>query len=332
MKVLFLVGFQGYETPTEELSPLSIRSTSTVYNYFLRKEFARLGVETATYHFRKLRDPARARNYVAGLDPPPADHVVCLEQRGFTAADRMVFDFYRARTPGAVCAICDHDSILGPEDYLFHAQPTRNFPPDPRSVHVDWAASPEFCWPAKEAGILNILMDHNNYSGEDRTPEILADLARLARSDFARLGAAAGFERMAVRRFVSGGLEAVDPLDVRPEQGYSRRGLPYPEACAEYRRADIFLVTKPESMGLSMIECAMSGALIVAPRGYANPYLLDELNHLIWDGGIDWDLVFAYLDARASAAAAACFNWQALASRILNQLRLHPAARRAEAA
>ena len=324
MRILFLAGGAEIEVPTAELNTDSIRSTATVYNYFLRRELDRIpGVETTSRNFRKVRDPAHVKAELHRLKPPEADHVICLEQRGFVAAHRSVFDFYRKHVPGAVCAICDHDRVLGPEDYLFHVQPSTRVPLPQQCVHVTWAASPEYCYPEKEPGTLNILVDHHNYSGEDRALEVHESLVRFARELFPRLGPRYGFERLVVRQFVSGGLAMMDLDHPHQEEVYDRKGLPFPEACAEYRRADIFMVTKPESMGLSMIETAMSGALVVAPRGFVPSYLVDPLNHLIWHETVDWEKVLALIDVEASARAAAPYNWQTLAQHMLTTLRLH---------
>lgn len=324
MKILFLAGAKDIEVPTEELSPLSIVGTSTVYNYFLRRELARIpGVETASARFAKITNPARVDGFFKSSSYPAADHVICLEQRGFHTAHPMVFDFFRRRTPGAVCAICDHDQLLGPEDYLFHVQLTRHCPPNPKSVHATWAASPEYCYPEKEAGVLNILVDHNNYSGDDLANEILDQLSEFARSRFHLVKTKYGFDRIAIRQFMSEGIEVIDISNPQRFGKYTRRGLPYPDACREYRRANIFFVTKGESMGLSIIECAMSGALIVYPKGYANRYLLEPLNHIVWEDRIDFDDVMAALDVRWSTQRAAPFNWQRLAQTFLNTLRLH---------
>lgn len=324
MKILFLVGSTECQLPTDELGPGTIKSTATVYNYFLRKELGRhAGIETESYPFRKVTDEARTADYLRALDPPPADHVICLEQRGFAAANRKVFDFYKARTPGAVCAICDHDKVLGPEDYLFHVQLSTRMPPSPTTRHVTWAADPAFCYPEKEPGVLNILVDHHNYSGGDKVREIRAGLQRFLSDVFPKWGPRLGFEKVVVRQFVSRGLAEIDPFAPYVPEAYDRKGIPFPDACREYRRANIFMVTKPESMGLSMIECAMSGTFVVAPRGFANPYLLDPLNHLFWDEEIPWDKVMALLDVPASVEAAAPFNWQRLSHLMLTTLREH---------
>lgn len=325
MRILFLVGAADCNVPTEAMSPLGIRSTATVYHYFLRTELSRFpGVETAAHPFRKFKDQERARAFLDRLEPPVADHVVCLEQRGFAAAAPNLFGFYREHIPGAVCAICDHDEVLGPEDYLFHVQPSARVPPSPKSVHVTWAAAPQFCYPEKEPGVLNILVDHHNYSGGDKVHEIRASLARFARETFPVRGPRYGFDRLVVRQFVSGGIAIVDPARPYQPDDYDRKGVSFPEACREYRRCDIFMVTKPESMGLSMIECAMSGALIVVPRGYGHAHLLDPLNHFFWDEDIDWHKVLALLDVDISVDAASAYNWHRLAQRMLTILRCHP--------
>jgi hypothetical protein len=329
MKILFLAGGNDLNVPTERLSPLGITSTATVYNYFLRRELARIpGIETASYRFAKVREPARAESFLRNYAPPLADHVICLEQRGFQVAHPTIYEFFRARTPGAICAICDHDQLIGPEDYLFHAQPTRHCPPSPKSVQATWAASPEYCYPEKEQGILNILIDHNNYSGDDRADDVVDQVSAFATGRFRALKRRYGFEQIVIRQFKSGGIEQIDPTSPQYFGSYNRRGLPFPEACREYRRADIFFVTKRESMGLSMIECAMAGALVVLPAGYANRALLDPLNHVTWNEVIDFDDVMAALDVGWSARRAAPYNWQHLAHIFLNTLRLHRAEHR----
>jgi len=326
VKILFLAGGKGLDVPTEELSPFSIVSTATVYNYFLRRELARIpSIATTTFHFAKVSDALKAERFLVDYRPPEADHVICLEQRGFSAAHPLIFEFFRLRTQGAVCAICDHDQVLGPEDYLFHVQFPRHCPPSIKSVQATWAASPEYCYPEKEAGILNILIDHNNYSGEDRANEVLDQVCEFAKTRFHTLKRRFGFEEIVVRQFKSGGIEVIDPLNPQRFGKYDRRGMPFPDACREYRRANIFFVTKPESMGLSMIECAMSGALIVSPVGFANRFLLEQLNHVVWQDRINFDDVMAALDIEWSARRAAPYNWQNLAQIFLNTLRLHQA-------
>jgi hypothetical protein len=324
MKILLLAGSRELDVPFDRLSPETIKGTGTAYNFFLRREMARLpDIDVASFHFSKIRDRDKAERFLAHYDPPAADHVICLEQRGFSASDPAIAAFFRSRTPGALCAICDHDQIMGPEDYLFHVQPSRHYPPDPRSVQVTWAASPEYCYPEKEAGVLNVLVDHHNYSGEDRVEDVIGQLCAFAHAGFDAVGRAYGFERMVIRQLVSGGVAIIDPASPQQFGVYDRQGMPYPEVCREYRRADIFFVTKPESMGLSILECAMAGALIVYPRGYANSYLMEPLNHIVWDYRIDFDDVLGALDIEWSARRAAPYNWQHLAHLIVNTLRLH---------
>jgi len=323
LNILFLVGSSGGEVETAELSPKSIVSTATVYNYFIRTELARMdGVTTATQRFPIFKSASDVERYYDENPIIPADHVVCLEQRGFQKNHPEVFKRFREKIPGVVAAICDHDQLIGPEDILFHVQQTRHYPVNTKSVQVTWAASPLFCYPEKELGTLNILVDHNHYHGEDRTTEILDQISEFALGDFLNIGSRYGYSKIKIRQFVSGGIADIEPGRNMNLGGYNRKGMPFTDACSEYRKADIFFVTHAESMGLSVIECAMSGALIVTPHGCINPFLIEPLNHLVWDDRFDMEEVLAAIDPGYSASCAAPFNWQRLATTILNHCRL----------
>lgn len=118
MKILFLTGGADVDTSTERLSPYKIFNTATVYNYFLRRELDRIpGIETATYRFAKIIDEAQAARFLADYNPPISDHVICLEQRGFAKTHISIFEFFKRRSAGAVCAVCDHDHVVGRKSF-----------------------------------------------------------------------------------------------------------------------------------------------------------------------------------------------------------------------
>ena len=311
-----------------ELSPYDIVSTSTVYNYFLRREIERISdIETATYYVFNSKSEDEARQLLSNYTPPSADHVINLEQRGFAVAHPSTFEFFRARTPGAVCAICDHDLVLGPEDYLFHVQPSQQ-PPNGKSVKVTWAASPEHCYPGKNTATLNLLVDHRTMSTTVIERQRCSPKSASLRAP-SRKGSTIS-PTCPSGSSCPAGSQRSTPITSSSKSITIAQGSPSRRR-APYRQADIFFVTKAESMGLSVLECAMSGALVVVPRGYVNPHLLEPLNHVVWDDRIDWELVIAKLDAELSASSAARFNWQHLATLMINKLRLHSAQRQTAA-
>ena len=323
MKILFAVGEKFATKPTNELDANDVFTTGTVYNYFLRREMERtFGVETATVALPFVRSETDAIELIKRTRFPEADHFVYLEQRAFTMTHPLIFDALRKRIPGYVTTICDHDSLYGPEDILFHVKTSNRTDGASKSVQLSWAASPEYCFPEKEAKVLNFLIDHRNYSNApDRSWDVIQEVARFANDIFPEIGHKLGFDRLTVRRFISGGMEIVDTTRPYVEEKYSRRSLSFPDACREYRRCNMFLVTKIESMGLSALECAMSGALVLYPKGFLPENLAKPINTIEWDTNIDFNFAIERLNVRRSALAAARYNWQNLAAMMLGTLR-----------
>ncbi len=72
----------------------------------------------------------------------------------------------------------------------------------------------------------------------------------------------------------------------------------YPKACEEYRKADIFIVTHPESMGLSVLESGAAGALVVAPLNYIKCSLLKPIYHISFENYIPWDIIVKMINVK----------------------------------
>lgn len=78
---------------------------------------------------------------------------------------------------------------------------------------------------------------------------------------------------------IDDGLVTIDSgnISVTP---YRRTPVPATEFAAELRKSDVFIVTHPESLGLTVLEAAMCGALILTLHtlpsagspGFGEPY------------------------------------------------------------
>ena len=83
-----------------------------------------------------------------------------------------------------------------------------------------------------------------------------------------------------------------------------------------------FIVTHQESLGLSVLEAAMAGALILAPVGCIKPFLIEPLHHLIFDPSkrIPWSKVLNMLNPEKSRAAAMPYCYENVANKIYNYI------------
>lgn len=311
--------YSGIQKDTKDLSLYDIDSTATLYSYFLRKEFDKLGVETVPCH-----DGGFNVEKYKKLKIPDCDHILSVEQRGWYNRQKYV-DFplealVRKHIKGKICTICDHNILVGYEDLLFYAAPMKlSQKPKPRTVCVGWAADPELCSPEKDPDTLRILIDHSYYGNPDKPDKPTGDISDLVINSCLEFSKRSG-RRVVLRRFISNGVETIKGF--YKKDLYNRIGMPYPEACDEYRKADIFIVTHPESLGISVIESAMSGALIIVPLRYIKFSLTKDLLVYNFDPeqGIDWKTVLSMLNVEEARNKASKYTWSNVVSTMLEHI------------
>ena len=125
------------------------------------------------------------------------------------------------------------------------------------------------------------------------------------------------------KRFVTGkGVENVRLEGNTVEIFDSRYGLNHVDACKEYSKADLFVVTHPESMGLSVIESAMAGCLVLSPKGYIKSSLIKPLHHIEFESveNIPWQKAIDGINHKLARSKASKFNWSNLSNKIINDL------------
>lgn len=305
MKILAIGGIQK---PTDKLRLADIKaSAADVWSYYVRLALAAMGIDTEPWMPANATATAAFTADYCERKPPPADcdHALSFKQRVYF--DRVPLFYARMRAAvldGLLTTICDHNRTPGAEDRLFHAL---DEPQRPEDIKVGWAADGNLLHPEKSERP-TFLVDHPYYGADNRdvTQKVLAQLAH--------------HNQAHIRVFADRAVIDVTEREVLQGVAYNQKGVSYVEAAAEYRRADAFFVTHPESLGYSVIEAAMAGALIVVPKGYINAEYLAPLRHIEWEGIIPQDRVFEMLDADACRKAAEPYNrWGRIAELIAGQ-------------
>lgn len=240
---------------------------------------------------------------------PQTDFTIVCESRGVFYRPDKFFNIIREKTSKGIMTFCASNVELGKEDVLFYMVPSgrRN---RRRCKLLNWTADDILCSPKQNPFKLRILIDHNYYGphirmlNNDLTVELTNQVCKFVKEKREQ-----GMD-IEVRRFITGGIETVD-IDNPQEmiQYVQGSGLSYSEVCEEYSKTDIFIVTHMECMGLSVLESAMSGALILAPKGYIKHELIRDLNHIQFERYINWEHVMNKLDYAESRRRAKCFSW-----------------------
>jgi len=101
---------------------------------------------------------------------------------------------------------------------------------------------------------------------------------------------------------------------------YDRSGIPYPEICEEYSQTHVFCVTHRESLGLTALETAMCGSMVVSPKGCIPRDRFETIKHVEFSESIDWDRIVKMIDSEKSRKTALSNTWKTMAENIIRHL------------
>ncbi len=281
-----------------------VRNFSGVYSFFLARALRAAGVDVV------FADPSKEGLAYRRLELVGADHIVGMHSRHFDLSPPDCMHALRARFRGKITQLSDRPLKRQSVDCTFTARDAGGMA---GNHSIGWAADPELCRPAQQPGELMILIDHPDYveRGKDRTANVMRQVRHLVDN---RPLWSDRFDSVAVFEVADGAMERSDLVP----RTYSRRHIPYAEACFVYSHASLFMVTHKESLGLTVLETAMCGALPVVPQGFVPPDRLCTVRHVEYTGEIDWLGVLDMIDVEASRQAALANSWTAVAGRMLD--------------
>jgi len=261
---------------------------NTVVAWNLRQSLTKMGVECRLVPERTLMENP----------PPKADHTIALSNIAMTRArdNRNYRAALRDSTRGELCLWLDAswvgwDNIF---DHIFTVVPP--FPGrSSKYLHVGYGADPAYLYPEQreKAVFLDSLM-WGKYDGKyDYLYKLYTDVLQTI------------------------DLEVISPV---PVYNKSRR-LPWLEMQAERRKCHFFCVTQLGGFGLSRMEAATCGSLIVQPKKlYREEYTVD-LNMKIWNTREDLiEILSSEVDVEANRLKALEHSWDKSASIIMKAL------------
>ena len=304
LKILTL----SYSTIPEKLSNIS--NFSGVAAYYLNRELSNHNIEHT--HFIVATD-IRAKSekeqvaYFNKIPITDVDHIVAMGIRFFSEYNPKCTQLLKKKIKGLVTGTVENEREE-PTDIMF----TFNRVVSKKAIYIGWGADPQLCYPDKLDDTLHILIDHSNYN--KNRPDLSDCIAKQVQSLIDSKQYTKLFKHIKVRRFVdryeSGvGVEDFDSKH-NVKYSYTRRGLSYVDACAEYRKAHIFIVTHPESLGLSVLESAMSGALVVSPEYFIKSEKINDVRHVLFKTKINWKVVLKQISVKKSVKKVKYLTWE----------------------
>lgn len=295
-----------------------------VWSHYLGKELERRGAEliysdmvSRSYH----KHPVDVYEHYERMPLDGIDHIFGTGLRYFSTLPSQVGSMLRRRIPGAVVQFADAPLSMhaGVVDCTFTARALPAMPAG--QVCVGWAADDQLLVAQQPFDQLVIVIDHPDYSPgakRDRTAEITASVMRFVEGGSWKVA----WGSVRVRRIVDGGFEdmALDGTRSWNVPTFHRQHVPFPEAVKEYCLTHIFLPTHPESVGLTALEMAMCGAIVVAPKGFIPPDRMATIRHIEFGASITWQQVLQSVSVPASRTVAQRNSWDAVGQRVFNFL------------
>lgn len=243
-------------------------------------------------HLSKLCDVTHdvyASDILTNIEPSQYDAIILLNKAWGVPNQYKSL----AKTKSAiVCSIIESSAHKSVEHILFYMRTSRKRRNRSGCIPITWMCDSTICSPAQSKNEINILIDHDwpayVKSGCDMTDRITTQAKQFAR-DYG------GDKKIVIKRMYRGGSVCVtiDPYEEGlPEVVVaSGRRTKYKDICKIYAAADIFFVTHPESLGMSVLETAMCGCLIVAPKRFIKPHLLNCVKHVDFTVVVPWDTI-----------------------------------------
>ena len=320
MKILIIIGNSNFcnKAQTNNLEKKDINSYSSVYAFYVINYLKK--IKHIKLFYSSITGPSNKEfewnNENLGKHISCVDHCISFEQRTFFNRNISYYNIIRSKVKGKITTICDNNYNIGPEDCTFFSVGYIDNRIIHKSLYVGRAAEPSECYIDKEKNKIRILIDHSYYGINKYVPdyskEIINDVCKYVKKNT---------EKFHVRRFISGGVETLNINNPKFEI-YNRNGLSFEDASKEYNKAHIFIVTHLESLGLSVIEASMSGALILIPNESIKPWLVEPLNYINFDPnkGIPWDLVIKNINPLKCREKALPYNYQKVTNKIINYL------------
>lgn len=259
--------------------------------FYLAREFRALGIEVV---LRAVQQ-----------DDLEADHCLCLSRNVLQSQAAM--GRLRKSISGKIGSICDTWKQRSLEDITFYCLLDEEASVPPPCIYCGVAADGRVFQPWQSAGAIRVLLDHPHYGQPvmDDSQQILESLRGIDADVF---------------RFGRSSVEWIKPGEPSDTSQYAAAVL-HRDVAAAHNLAHVFVTTHPESLGLSVIEAAMAGDLIVTRRGHLKPAVLEGLRCYVWDRQIDWEEGRRQVDPGASRRAAEQHDrWPAMAEIMVDAL------------
>lgn len=289
MKVLFISKY-GNEIRENKLDKLN--NISSVYGYFFYHNFIT---------FCKDKNiPLTAYSDGLNIDfnsieNDTYDYCFYLYNRGISLLDPNKYKILKSKIKHKIFTIAPTSKIQGDEDcLLFYAGKQKE-----RTLRIPMVSDSTHLPRLQNNDKITILVDHEYYGNKnssifkrDKTHTILKSLLQ-----FKKKWTEKPIEIIQINTGVPSGYSIINSEeDIKP---YNRlKATSFTNIYKIYSKSDIFVVTHPEALGLSCVECNQAGCKVVSPRDYIKPIFGKDLDIVyVDDDNYEWENIINSLNS-----------------------------------
>jgi len=311
-----------------------LNSFSEIFSYHLKLEFEKREELNITFDNIPLRiqktKVVEIEEYFKTIPNQKYDHIIAFGVASFRNLPKNTYKILKPKlkSNGKICHICDHNiPNHGNWDITF----TQGFAgaESADNIYVNWAADATGIINNQDDNILRIFIDHphyvQQYMKDDYTNKILLRLKELHDSaDYGKV-----YNEIVIYRLINNGVETVNVGDIKKDifnitpQQYNRVSITYDELIKLLSKTHIFIPTHKESLGLTVLEAAMSGNLILCQQGHILQDRLDTIvyKYVNFDKPLNWINVLNDISPEKCRNKAANNNFTELVNNMIMYLR-----------
>lgn len=295
-----------------------VTSFSSMWKYHLRGALEANGVELVLWpeYHDSINPHVYADQVLEIAREEKCDHILYVGVRPFTQIPLEIGEYLKKHFKGLVTHIYDGSMLdckqvdvtftLRDDTYKYLDNPSRLQRHLDNNWQVGWAADPELFYPEKMSdGILRVFVDHALFdlSDFDYSLTMMMNLKNIPVPHVSYT-------------LTDNGLSHIDESDIKVEE-YHRIGVSSQQFAALLRCCDIFIVTHKESLGLTVLEAARCGALVVTKEGLIPKDRLESVEHHIVGSKINWDEILPKLNRTRIANKVKDCTWDNVAKNMI---------------
>lgn len=280
---------------------------SHVVAWNLRQAFTKLGVESRFIDVRFIDEIEK--------EIPEADHSIVISSRAAKAIRSIpeIHEKVRQATRGKLTFYLDSDyeGWLNLFDYILTVVPPIR--EDPRYVYAGWGADTNLFYPEQEekAAFIDALMYGYYKNKFNHYYDIIKKVFNIPKENLLT------GDSLEYDTTINGKAIKV----YMPSPIYRKRSLPWPTIQKILRKCHYHLCTELGESGLTRIESATCGGLLVVPRDLYRKRTMAPLEHSIWETERELiDIIMTETDPKTIKEKALKQTWEKAATRILKCL------------